>query len=112
MKVQDLHLCDIRTPVPQDTSEIRVSLLYKGLAPVDIWSGEEYFESVAEAAKAAARFRASEVMYQALDRAETLLDNLLKDGIDYEGVRRGLAEISAALALAENTTEQVEITEP
>ena len=91
MKVEDLH----KTKIEQRSN--RTVLKLDGY-PVDIWHNEGYFDNEQEGIKAAALFRASYQMQEAI-RAVLRTEPHEADG------GRSLAYLHEALALSENTNE-------
>lgn len=94
MKLEELKNCMIRT------SDVRCCLQTDvGVQFVDVWHLNDYFPPD-QALLAAARFRASEEMYQALKAAIPYLKHYIKNH-DFIGI----VQAEAALALADNTNE-------
>lgn len=108
MKVEELKKLQIRPDGGENTLDCDFLELCTEAMPNDEWAAcltVSRFENPERALLAAARFRASEMMYRALDRAETLIDSLFKQALDYDEAKKILSEVSAAIALADNTNE-------
>ena len=94
MKVEDLH----KTKIEQRSN--RTVLKLDGY-PVDIWHNEGYFDNEQEGIKAAALFRASYQMQEAIKAAIAWFE---------EGGAKGYPahkKCVAALELSENTDEKI-----